>query len=63
MRQFKVNKTYVVETEILVSARNLHDAIQDVDDVDFQRMSELRDYGDAKIINIDEHVTTGGFYE
>lgn len=56
MRQFKVRKTYVLETEILVSARNLHDAIEYVDDIDLQRMSELRDYGDARIINIDEHV-------
>lgn len=56
MRQFKVRKTYVVETEILVSARNLHDAIEYVYDIDLKRMSELRDYGDASIINVTEHI-------
>ena len=56
MRQFKVRKTYVVETEILISARNLHDAIEYVYDIDLKRMSELRDYGDASIINVTEHI-------
>lgn len=56
MRQFKVRKTYVVETEILISARNLHDAIEYVYDIDLKRMSELRDYGDANIINVTEHI-------
>ena len=56
MRQFKVRKTYVVETEILVSARNLHDAIEYVYDIDLKRMSELRDYGDASIITVTEHI-------
>jgi len=56
MRQFKIRKTYVVETEILISARNLHDAIEYVYDIDLKRMSELRDYGDANIINVTEHI-------
>jgi len=56
MRQFKIRKTYVVETEILISARNLHDAVEYVYDIDLKRMSELRDYGDANIINVTEHI-------
>ena len=55
MRQFKVRKVYVVETEIIVEARSVFDAIENVDDVDFQRMSELRDSGYARVVNIDEH--------
>ena len=56
MRQFKIRKTYVVQTEILISARNLHDAVEYVYDIDLKRMSELRDYGDANIINVTEHI-------
>ena len=56
MRQFKIRKTYVVETEILISARNLHDAVEYVYDIDLKRMSELREYGDANIINVTEHI-------
>ena len=56
MRQFKIRKTYVVETEILISASNLHDAVEYVYDIDLKRMNELRDYGDANIINVTEHI-------
>lgn len=61
MRQFKVRKTYVVETEIIVEARSVFDAIENVDDVDLQRMRELRDAGYARIVNIDEH--TDGYVD
>ena len=55
MRQFKVKKIYAIETEIIVSARSVFDAVEAVDDVDFQRMSELRDCGEARVVNIDEY--------